>query len=337
MSLNVNILVFLIYFVAVFVIYHSYKHRGAYKTLLFLFGAIILTAGIENIQVIFGGYAYPDGGLTLMLYLCPLWVPLGWYVILYCSNFVAHIIIGKGKGSLHSVGIGKVAENGINKEFLKLTIIRAAFSAYTSILIDLIMDPVGVANGWWSWKVDNIYIHNIPVGNYIGWFLVIFWMLLFYEIIITWASVKEKKELVTSGIWAGASVVAMFLAGIILMGFTFLFGLEGIRTEDPIIERTYVMDLILQVNWGELMIAGVVVLISIALVLATSLIPNKTPESKPATNFWRVLPSFLMLVFWAVIWVVAFFTSSLMVTIGVLNCIPLFFIHIYVIKNPGLE
>ena len=97
MSLNVNILVILIYIIAIFVIYHSYKHRGLYKTLLFLFGAMILTAGIENINVIFGGYEYPDGGLTIMLYLCPLWVPLGWYVILYCANFMTHILIGKGK------------------------------------------------------------------------------------------------------------------------------------------------------------------------------------------------------------------------------------------------
>ena len=337
MSLNVNILVFLIYFIAIFVIYHSYKHRGAYKTLLFLFGAMILTAGIENINVIFGGYEYPDGGLTIMLYLCPLWVPLGWYVILYCSNFMAHILIGKGKGSLQAVGIGTEAENGIDKEFLKLTIIRAIFSAYTSILIDLIMDPVGVANGWWSWKVDNIYIDNIPVGNYIGWFLVIFWMLLFYEIVITWADVKEKKELITSGVWAIASAVAMFLAGVILMSFTLWFGLEGIRTEDPMIDRSYLMDLILEVDWTKIMISGIIIIVLMGVVLLTAFIPNKTPKSAPTGRFWRLLPSGLLLIYWTVMMIVTFVTSSLLVAAATINSIPLFWICIYYIKHPNLE
>ena len=336
LSVNVNILVFLIYFISIFVIYHSYIHRGWYKTLLFLFGAIILTAGIENINVIFGGYEYPDGGITFMLYLCPLWVPLGWYVILYCSNFMAHILIGKGKGSLYVVGIGNEAESGIDKNYLKLTIVRSVFSAYTSILIDLIMDPVGVANGWWSWKVDNIYIDNIPFGNYIGWFLVIFWMLFFYEIVITWANVKQKKQLITSGVWAIASMIAMFLAGIILMGFTLLFGLEGIRTEDPMIDRIYLMDLIVQVNWTELLISGVVIVILMGIVLITSFIPNKAPEKPPKEKFWRIMPSILLLVYWIVMMVVTFMTSTLLIASATINAIPLFWICLYYIKHSNL-
>jgi len=294
---------------------------------------MIITAGIENINIIFGGYTYPDAGFTIPLYRCPLWVVLGWYEILYCSNFVAHILIGKGKGSLHSIGIGTAPDNGINIDFIKLTLVRAAFSAYASILIDLIMDPVGVANGWWSWEVNNIYIHNIPFGNYIGWFLVIFWMLFFYEIIITWSEVKEKKEIFTSGLWAGASVFAMFLAGIILMGFTFWFGIDGVRTDN----RTPLDITLTQERFMGLMLTLVVVLISMGLVLATSLIPNKLPEPRPTEKYWRILPSILMLSFWGVMWIVAFFTSSLFVATGILSCIPLFIIHLYLIKNPDLE
>jgi len=330
-SLSVNILIILIYVVAIFVIYHSIKFRGVFKTLLFLLGALIITAGIENINVTFGGYEYPEGGITFLIYKCPIWVVLGWYVIVYCSNFASHILIKQGKGSLYSVGIGTAPENGVKKDFIKLTIIRAVFTAYAAILIDLLMDPVGIANGWWVWKVSNIYIHGIPFGNYIGWFFVIFFMVFFYEILITWSSVEEKKEITTAGLWAVASVAAMFFAGLILMGFTLWFGIEGIRTD----ERIYLMHLIMQVDWMDIIISGIFIIISMGITLAVSLVPNKTPESRPTSELWFILPSILMLIFWAVMLISAFFTSSLLVAVGIVECIPLLFIHLYLISKRG--
>jgi len=330
MSLDVNIEIFLIYGITVAVLIHSYKFRGGFKTLLFFFGGFIVCGGIENINVTFGGYEYPSGGITFLIYETPFWVVAGWYVIIYCAVFISHSLVGKGEGSLLLVGIGTKAKNGVDKHFIKLTIIRCAFAAYVAILLDFIMDPVGVANNWWVWKVDNIYIHGIPFGNYIGWFFVIFWTLFFYDIIITKAHEKTQKEVVTSVIYSIACIAAMFFAGLILMMFTFWFGMDGVRTDD----RIYLMDLIINVDWGEFIFVGIGILISIGLVLTASFAPNELPEPRPTSRFWYYLPPLLMLLFWAVMMVCAFFTSSLLVAVGIIDCLPLLIICIYVMKHP---
>ncbi len=331
MGLSVNIIIFLIYIVFLFVILHSIKFRGVYRTLLFLSGMLIITVGIENINVTFGGYSYPHGGFTFLIYRTPIWVWLGWFVILYCSNFASHILIKNGKSSHYVIGMGTKPENGVDKEFIKLTIIRTAFTAYTAILLDLIMDPVGVANNWWTWLVDNIYLHEIPFANYIGWFCVIFFTVFFYEIIITWGSVREKKNTFIAGIWAVASLIAMIFSGLILMGFTFWFGVNGIRTED----RFPLMTLIQTVNVEAIVFTFIIIFITMGITVATSVIPNKLPETRPSKNSWYILPSYLMIGFWVVMMVCAALTSSLLVVVGILDCIPFLIIHLYLIKKRG--
>jgi len=330
MSVDVNVEIFLIYGITIAVLIHSFKFRGAFNTLLFFFGGVIVCGGIENVNVTFGGYEYPTGGITFLIYECPIWVITGWYVIIYCAVFISHSLVGKGEGSLTIIGIGTEAKNGVDKQFIKLTIIRCAFAAYIAILLDLIMDPVGIANNWWVWKVDNIYIHGIPFGNYIGWLFVIFWTLFFFDIIVTKAHAEKEKEIITSAKYSIACIGAMFFAGLILMMFTFWFGMDGVRTDD----RLVLMDLIINVQWELFIFVAIGIFIGIGLVLAASFAPNKLPEPRPNTKFWYNLPPILMLIFWAVMMVTAFFTSSLLVAVGIVDCIPLLILCVYVIKNP---
>ncbi len=331
MSLSINVFIFAIYIGSALAIYHSIRFRGAYKTIIFILGLFIVTAGIENINVIFGGYYYPSGGITIWFYNCPLWVPLGWYFIIYCSNFVSHSLIGKGKGSLPLVGIGTNLENGIDKSFIKLTALRALFAAYLSVLVDYIMDPVGanLGNRWWIWKINNIYVHGIPAGNYLGWVLVIFWTLLLYELLIAWSSAKNTKPLITSALWSGLSFASMMIAGTILMAFTFLFGMKGIRTENGT-----VLDItITPARFEQLLITMVVIIITIGLLLGASFVPDKKLESPPTAKILYLLPSIVILGFWAAMEVIGLFTGSLFVAIGILYCVPLFWVHIYFIKK----
>jgi len=326
---SADILAILIYILAIFVIYHSYKSRGAFKTVLLLLGFLVSGGCIENVNIIVGGYYYPPSPLTFFIYRCPLWVWLGWYLIAYCGVFIAHSIIGNGRGSLQIVGIGTELENGIDKKFILHTIMRSAFAAYISMLIGLVMDPVAAANGWWIWRVDNIYIHGVPFGNYIGWCLVVFWTLFFYDLIIAWSSTEGKKESTTVIYWSIASVAALLLAGLALMGTTFAFGMDGIRTDN----RTPLMEMVLNVNWGEIMIAGIMVLIAVGLILATQFIPNRMPKPQPMEKTMYILPPIILLIYWAVMIVTAAYTSSLLVATGILNCIPLFLICNYYLRK----
>ncbi len=289
--------------------------------------------GIENINISFEGYYYPGSPLTLYLFRCPLWVVLGWYLIAYCGSIISHLLIGKGKGSLTITGFGTDNKKGLDKEFIKNTMLRALLTAYLSMLIGLIMDPTAAANGWWIWRVDNIYINGVPFGNYLGWVFVVFWTMFFHDIMIVWAKKNEKKEKTTVAIWAVVSTTALLFAGLMLMGTTFLFGLEGIRTDD----RIYLLDLILQVKWDGLFWSLIFLIVSIVFIFLSSLVPNELPESRPKEKIWRIIPSVILLIYWFVMLIATILTSSLLIAVGIVNGIPLFIITLYIIKNPFLE
>jgi uncharacterized membrane protein len=347
MSLSVDILAVLIYVLTIIVLYHSYKHRGIFKSLFLLFGFFVVGGGIENVNITFGGYYYPGSPLTFYLLNCPLWVVLGWYLIAYCASIISHLIIGRGRGSLSITGFGTDSEKGIDKSFIKNTFLRALLTAYISMLIGLIMDPTAAANGWWIWKVDNIYIHGVPFGNYLGWVFVVFWTMFFHDILIVWANQNEKKETTTVAVWACISTVALFLAGLMLMGSTFLFGLKDIRTDN----RIYLLDLILQVKWEGLMMSLIFLAVSIGFIFLTSLTPNTVPEPRPTEKIWRILPSVVLLMYWVVMMISTVLTAilidpanlltdvtgSLLVAAGIINGIPLFFLTLYIVKKPYLD
>ncbi|MDK9700156.1 MAG: carotenoid biosynthesis protein [bacterium] len=102
----------------------------------------------------------------------PLGVPVGvvfaWLIILYCSFFTATIVATLLSFSpFHSMW------------FVPL------FAALLCVLYDLIIDPINVAAGNWSWSEElqnPVWLnrklgaswYNIPTGNFVGWFLIAF-------------------------------------------------------------------------------------------------------------------------------------------------------------------
>ncbi len=158
------------YALSALVFIHSVKFRGWYKTLIFLFGAIIVSGTGENVNIIMGGYYYPGSVFMVYYYHAPLDICFGWFVILYCGEFFSHTIISNFNGSLASIGVGTEPEHGVDKWFLKTTIIRAAFAGLVAVSFDMFMDPVSVFNEWWIWKWYSVYFEGIPIFNYIGWF-----------------------------------------------------------------------------------------------------------------------------------------------------------------------
>jgi len=333
LNLSADIFAVLIYVLSIVVIYHSYKSRGWFKTLFLLFGFFVVGGGIENINIAFRGYYYPGSPLTIYLLNCPLWVILRWYLIAYAASIIAHTIIGNGRGSLHIIGYGIDLENGIDNIFIKHSILRALLTAYLSMLIGLIMDPTAAAQGWWVWKIDNIYIHGVPFGNYLGWVFVVFWTMLLHDFLLIWAWKRNQRELITSFYWILLSTIALLLAGLMLMGSTFWFGLEGIRTDD----RTYLWNLVINVRWEGIIMSILFCLLSFGLILICSFFPNKLPEVRPETKIWHIIPPITLLIYWIVMMIATFLTSILLVAAGIINGVPLFLICFYIIKNPKLK
>ena len=99
-------------------------------------------------------------------------------------------------------------------------------TAVLAVVFDLFIDPVAVAAGYWVWfKPGRIY-YGIPLLNYVGWFVLMFFAPLAWILIVRrrqWASYHKV------GIAFG-SLVPLFIASVVtsllLNGMFAALGLE---------------------------------------------------------------------------------------------------------------
>jgi hypothetical protein len=99
-------------------------------------------------------------------------------------------------------------------------------TAVLAVVFDLFIDPVAVAAGYWVWfKPGRIY-YGIPLLNYVGWFVLMFFAPLAWILIVRrrqWASYHKV------GIAFG-SLVPLFIASVVtsllLNGAFAVLGLE---------------------------------------------------------------------------------------------------------------
>ncbi|MHA1150301.1 MAG: carotenoid biosynthesis protein [Promethearchaeota archaeon] len=336
MAIGVEMNIVITYSLAVLVWIHGIKFRGIYKMLLLFCASIIIGGGMENINSIFGGYYYPGSLLTWYWGHCPFDIILGWFVIIYCCSYFSHILIGKGEGSFPLLGIGTVYENGIDKHFTFLTILRAALAGIIAVNLDMFIDPVAVENGWWIWTVPSLYIQGVPIANYLGWFFLIFWALVFYDLIITYCVINNISQLKTSAYWALGAIAAAVCATLVLSQVTLFFTLEGIRTESSSIHE---VDLTFTPERIEAVIVTfIMITLAIVGIFVSSFAPNEPLGGHvPISKGWRVMPSIIMIIFWGAIMMIAIFTSPILIIIGLTQGLPLLLISLYIVYKPLLE
>lgn len=141
---------------------YSYKIWGKWKTIReFTFG-FYLTWAAETVAVIYGAYLYPDWLIYLPPF--PKWTPIGvpfaWAGMVFCIMTITNVIFKKYQNN-----------------FFKIAFADGAIA----LGIDLVLDPV-VANEpirQWVWyeagmKAYKVTFLNIPILNFIAWFLLIF-------------------------------------------------------------------------------------------------------------------------------------------------------------------
>jgi putative membrane protein len=105
--------------------------------------------GVKNV----GGTYYFTRGFFWFLE-TPVLACLGWFFVAYSCVYVAEILIPKARYAWKATLGGLLAMN-----------------------LDLWLDPVQTHEKWISWvwvSPDAINIFNIPLSNFIGWFLLIF-------------------------------------------------------------------------------------------------------------------------------------------------------------------
>jgi len=168
--------------IALLVFYAGSRAYGPHKTWVFLAGAILWTAPLENFAAAQHGYTYYGyAGAFLQGYpgylfwvgLVPFWILLGWFVIALSCYVISHEVLLRGRRAL----------------------VQAAFSGLLALNIDLLMDPIASANRLWIWTAGSFPFLGVPLFNFAGWFMLIF----FFDLISNHTIFRNAPMRVVSG------------------------------------------------------------------------------------------------------------------------------------------
>ena len=148
----------------VFLVYYSYKKYGTKKTIMYFLPIIIATLLIESAGVAGGRYYYPGYIIYLSVVggAVPLIIILAWSVNLF-------LFMHMGK-----YFISKVYQK---QNYIQIILISLAAGVF-GVCLDLLEDPIAHYNNWWIWEtsLNGIKFFNVPILNFIGWFVLIFFM-----------------------------------------------------------------------------------------------------------------------------------------------------------------
>ena len=139
-----------------------------------LFVLLVITVGFGaevigvNTKLLFGDYSY--GNVLGVKWLqVPILIGINWFIIIYCCGVSIHTLLMKA--------INRVAADSNQPPQALRAISVIVDGATMAVAFDWLMEPVAVKLGFWSWNGD------IPLYNYICWFVVSVLMLTFFQLL----------------------------------------------------------------------------------------------------------------------------------------------------------
>ena len=131
---------------------HKYLNKGFFIFIfvIFLFGFVAEWIGVHT-NVLFGEYRY---GKTLGIKVAgiPLVMCVNWFLLIYITGVFTQ------------------------KVRLKNNWVRIVTGAVILVMLDLLIEPIAMRFDYWHWQNNQV-----PVMNYVCWFLVSFSMLYLFE------------------------------------------------------------------------------------------------------------------------------------------------------------
>ena len=176
--------------IAIFIVWlalviYSYKKYGPKKTVMYFLPMIIAALFIESSGVASGRYYYP--GYILYLSVVgggvPLIIIIAWSANLFLFfNMAKHVV-------------SKIYEK---RNFLQIILISTVAGCF-AVCLDLLEDPLAHHNNWWIWKetLGGLKFYGVPLLNFIGWFVLIFYMTLATLLIERSHFSKNRKVLLS--------------------------------------------------------------------------------------------------------------------------------------------
>lgn len=143
---------------------HSNWQLGTKRAVTFfllagMLGFIFEVWGLRGGTFFGGRYVY--NGNEIKFWGVPYFIPIYWSVFIYTAYTISNSF-------LVWLGREKPKKNTTKPALL---ILLVALDGILNVLLDLIMDPVQVRAGSWTWLSHGAYF-GVPIGNFIGWFIV---------------------------------------------------------------------------------------------------------------------------------------------------------------------
>jgi uncharacterized membrane protein len=153
-------------FAILIILGHGIYTIGWRKTCIFVLlasgvGFVSEYLGLHYGQSVGAGYAYRTGYATILE--VPVLILLFWSFFIYTAYTITNSLLAWAKRKKP-----ESAENDFHRIWR-----LAAIDALLVLFIDVFMEPIMVARGDWHW-LDKGYYFSIPLGNFIGWYLVAF-------------------------------------------------------------------------------------------------------------------------------------------------------------------
>jgi putative membrane protein len=165
--------------------YYAYKRYGWRRTVINFLPIIIATTIIESAGVAGGRYYYPGYIVYISVVggAVPLIIILAWSVNLFLFM------------NLGRYFISKLYQHQNRLQILLISLTAGVFG----VCLDLLEDPIAHYNNWWIWEesLAGIKFFNVPILNFIGWFVLIFFMA-FATLLIERSRFSENRKVLLS-------------------------------------------------------------------------------------------------------------------------------------------
>ena len=169
-----------------YLLYHGSIFLGWGSMLSFVLVAIFVSTVHEIIGskygLIFGGkYHYkPDSTPGPMIFGIPILIPLVWSGLIYMGLNYSSLITGL-----------IVAQQTFNTGFSLII-----FTGILLMILDMILDPIAVDEGRWSWSKPGSY-YGVPLFNFLGWFgTVVVVLSIFFNLVVPVNNAKDVPFLI---------------------------------------------------------------------------------------------------------------------------------------------
>jgi uncharacterized membrane protein len=194
----------------VVLVYYSYKKYGTKLTIVYFLPIIIATLLIESAGVAGGRYYYPGYILYLSVVggAVPVIIVLAWSVNLFLF-----------------MNLGKYFISKIYKKqnYFQIFFISLAAGLF-GVCLDLLEDPIAHYNNWWVWETSlkGIKFFEVPILNFIGWFVLVFFMCCATLLIVRSRFSENRKVLLSISSLAVTGSLIFIVHGIIVKLFEFV-------------------------------------------------------------------------------------------------------------------